>query len=172
MALGGLAAETEPELDQFMEAYHEVMVKFREEMTRLLQEVMKFMRKMEPQLSSLSISGRSLHNTLSPERWRKKHHPHKHLAEVGKDARLENGVGREVLKLEAELLQQRQEERRDRQHQPTGEVGDEEHELPGGKIAEGRGAGANPSGECRRTPSKQVAHQVERHLGLEALGMG
>jgi hypothetical protein len=37
-ALGGLAAKTEPELDQFMEAYREVLVKFREELTRLLQE--------------------------------------------------------------------------------------------------------------------------------------
>ena len=52
--LGGLAVETEPELDQFMEAYHEMLV--------------KFMRKMEPQLSSLSISGRSLRNTLSSGR--------------------------------------------------------------------------------------------------------
>jgi hypothetical protein len=42
-ALGGLAAETEPELDQFMEAYHEVLVRLREELTRLLQEAMKFM---------------------------------------------------------------------------------------------------------------------------------
>jgi hypothetical protein len=31
-----LAAETEPELYQFMEAYHEVLVKFREEKTRPL----------------------------------------------------------------------------------------------------------------------------------------
>jgi hypothetical protein len=31
-------------------------------------------------------------------------HPHEHLAQVGKDGRLEDGVGREVLKLEAELL--------------------------------------------------------------------
>jgi hypothetical protein len=46
--LGDLAAETEPELDQFMEAYHEVLVKLREELTRPLQEAMKFMRKMEP----------------------------------------------------------------------------------------------------------------------------
>ena len=81
-ALGGLAAETEQEPDQFMEAYHEVLVKFREELTRPLQEAMKFMRKMEPQLNSLSISGRSLCNTLSSERWRKKRHPHEHLAEV------------------------------------------------------------------------------------------
>jgi phosphoenolpyruvate synthase/pyruvate phosphate dikinase len=98
--LSDLAAETEPELDQFMEAYHEMLV--------------KFTRKMEPQLNSLSISGRSLHNTLSPGHWRKKRHPHEHLPKVGEDGRLENGVGREVLKLEAELLQQQQEERRDR----------------------------------------------------------
>jgi hypothetical protein len=87
-----------------MEAYHEVLVKFREELTRLLQEAMKFMRKLEPQLSSLSISGRSLRNTLTSERWRKKRHPHEHLAQVGEDGRLEDGVGHEVLKLEAELL--------------------------------------------------------------------
>jgi hypothetical protein len=36
--LGGLAAETESELDQFMEAYHQVLVKFREELTRLLRK--------------------------------------------------------------------------------------------------------------------------------------
>jgi hypothetical protein len=41
-------------------------------------------------------------------------HPHEHLVEVGKDGHLEDGVGREVLKLEAELLQQQQEEGRDR----------------------------------------------------------
>uniref|UniRef100_A0A804QGF2 rRNA adenine N(6)-methyltransferase n=1 Tax=Zea mays TaxID=4577 RepID=A0A804QGF2_MAIZE len=35
-ALGDLAAEVEPELDQSMEAYPEVLVKFREELTRPL----------------------------------------------------------------------------------------------------------------------------------------
>jgi hypothetical protein len=120
---------------------------------------MKFMRKMEPQLNSLSISGRSLRNTLSSGRWRKKRHPHEHLAEVGEDGRLKDGVGHEVLKLEAELLQQQQEEGRDRQCQP------------GGEIAEGRGASADPSSKRRRTPSEQVAHQVECHLGLEVLRM-
>jgi hypothetical protein len=144
-ALGSLAAETEPELDQFMEAYHEVLVKFKEELTRPLLEAMKFMRKMEPQLNSLSLTERSLRNTLSFVRWWKKHHPHEHLAQVGEDGRLEDGVGREVLKMEVELLQQQQEERRDRQRQPAGEVGDEEHELPRGEITEGRGAGADPS---------------------------
>jgi hypothetical protein len=76
-----------------------------------------------------------------------------------------------VLKLEPELLQQQQEERRDRQRQPTGEVGDEHHELPGAEIAEGSGAGVDPSREHRRAPSEQVAHQVERPLRLETLGM-
>jgi hypothetical protein len=147
----------EMELDQFMEAYHGMLV--------------KFMRKMEPQLTSLSSSGRSLHDTLSLGRWRKEHHPREHLPEVSKDGRPEDGAGCEVLKLEAELHQQQQEERRNRQHQPIGEVGDEEHELPSGETAEGRGAGADPSGERRRTPSEQVVHQVECHLGLEALGM-
>ncbi|CAN6322760.1 unnamed protein product [Urochloa humidicola] len=64
-ALGGLGNATEPELDQFMEAYHEMLVKFREELTRPLQEAMEFMRKVESQLNSLSISGRSLRNILS-----------------------------------------------------------------------------------------------------------
>jgi hypothetical protein len=80
----------ELELDQFMAVYHGMLV--------------EFTRKMEPQLSSLSTSGRSLHDTLSPGRWQKKHHPHEHLPEVGKDGCLKDGAGREVLKLEAELL--------------------------------------------------------------------
>jgi hypothetical protein len=90
---------------------------------------------------------------------------------VDEDGRLKNGVGREVLKLEPELLHQQREERRDRQRQPAGEVGDEQHELPGGEITEGSGAGADPPGERRRAPSEQVAHQVERPLRLETLGM-
>jgi hypothetical protein len=79
-------------------------------------------------------------------------------------------VGDEVLKLEAELLQQQQKEGRDRQRQPVGEVGDEEHKLPSGEIAEGSGTDADPPSERRRAPSEQVAHQVECHLGLVTLG--
>jgi hypothetical protein len=146
----------ELKLDQFMEVYHGMLV--------------KLTRKIEPQLSSLSTPGRSLHNTLPSECWRKKRRPHGHLAEVGEVGRLEDEVGRQVLRLEAELLQQQHEERRDRQRQPAGEVGDEERELPDGKIAEGRGADTDPSDERRHTPSEQVVHQVECHLGLEALG--
>ncbi|KAL6843626.1 hypothetical protein ACP4OV_026688 [Aristida adscensionis] len=63
-ALGGLGSATEPELDQFMEAYHEMLVKFREELTRPMQEFMEFMRRVESQLSSLSISGRSLRRNI------------------------------------------------------------------------------------------------------------
>jgi hypothetical protein len=36
MVLSGLATTTEPKLDQFMEAYHEMLVKFKEELTRPL----------------------------------------------------------------------------------------------------------------------------------------
>jgi hypothetical protein len=50
-----------------MEAYHEMLVKFKEELTRPLQEVMEFMRRVESQLNSLSISRRSLRNILSSE---------------------------------------------------------------------------------------------------------
>jgi hypothetical protein len=130
----------ELELDQFMEVHHGMLV--------------KLTRKMEPQLSSLSASGRSLRNTLLSACWRKKRRPHGHLAEVGNDDCLKDEAGREVLRLEAELLQHQHEERRDRQRQPAGKAGNEEHELPGGKIAEGRGADTDPSGERRRTPSE------------------
>jgi hypothetical protein len=98
-------------------------------------------------------------------------HRYEHLAEVDEDGCLEDGVGREVLKLEPELLQQQQEERRDRQRQPAGDVGDEQNELPDGEIAEGDGAGADSSGKPQHAPPKQAAHQVERRLGLEAVGM-
>jgi hypothetical protein len=89
---------------------------------------------------------------------------------MDEDGHLEDGVGREVLELESERLQQQQEERRDRQRQPAGEVGDEEHELPGGEVTEGSGAGPDPPDERRRAPSEQAAHHVERLLSLEMLG--
>jgi hypothetical protein len=92
----GAAAQLAPqpmelELDQFMEVHHGMLV--------------KLTRKMEPQLSSLSASRRSLHNTLPSVCWRKKRRPHGYLVEVGDDDRLKDEVGREVLRLEAELLQ-------------------------------------------------------------------
>jgi hypothetical protein len=45
-------------------------------------------------------------------------HPYEHLAEVDEDGRLEDGVGREVLELKPELLQQQQKEGRDRSANP------------------------------------------------------
>jgi hypothetical protein len=81
-------------------------------------------------------------------------HPHEHLAEVGKDARLEDGMGSEVLKLEPELLQQQQEEGRDRQCQPAGEVGDEEHKLLDGEVIEGSGAWILPVNAGSLQPSR------------------
>jgi hypothetical protein len=60
-----------------------------------------------------------------------------------------------VLKLEAELLQQQQEERRDRQRQPARDVGGEQNKLPGGEAAEGDGASVDPPGERRRASSER-----------------
>jgi hypothetical protein len=68
-------------------------------------------------------------------------HPHKHLHKVGEDRHEENGVGGEMLKLEAELLQEQEEEEGDRRNQPTHNVRVEENKLPRGKVAEG--------GSCR-----------------------
>ncbi|KAK4387635.1 Homeotic protein knotted-1 [Sesamum angolense] len=44
----------DPELDQFMEAYCDMLVKYREELTRPLQEAMEFMRRIETQLNMLT----------------------------------------------------------------------------------------------------------------------
>ena len=51
-------------------------------------------------------------------------HPHEHLAQVDEDGRQEDGVWREMLKLEAEIFQQQQKERGDRQPQAGGNVRD------------------------------------------------
>jgi hypothetical protein len=98
-------------------------------------------------------------------------HSHEHLTEMDKDGHLENGVGREVLELKSELLQQPKEEWQNRQRQPAEEIGDEEHKLPGSEIAKGSSAGPNPPDERRRAPSEQAAHHVERLLGLVMIGV-
>ncbi|KAL8492190.1 hypothetical protein ACS0TY_023718 [Phlomoides rotata] len=46
----------DPELDQFMEAYYDMLVKYREELSRPLQEAMEFMQRVESQLSVLDNS--------------------------------------------------------------------------------------------------------------------
>ncbi|CAH9105217.1 unnamed protein product [Cuscuta epithymum] len=53
--LGGRdISSKDPELDQFMEAYYDMLVKYREELTRPLQEAMEFLRRIESQLNMLS----------------------------------------------------------------------------------------------------------------------
>uniref|UniRef100_A0A1J3J7A4 Homeobox protein knotted-1-like 1 n=1 Tax=Noccaea caerulescens TaxID=107243 RepID=A0A1J3J7A4_NOCCA len=47
------ASPRDPELDQFMEAYCDMLVKYREELTRPIQEAMEFIRRIESQLSML-----------------------------------------------------------------------------------------------------------------------
>jgi hypothetical protein len=72
------------------------------------------------------------------------------------------------MKLEAELLQEQEEEGGDRRHQPTHGVRVEEDELPRGKVAEGDFAGPNPPSMLRRGPTQKPAHQVQLALALEA----
>ncbi|KAK8696448.1 hypothetical protein V6N13_001583 [Hibiscus sabdariffa] len=43
----------DPELDQFMEAYYDMLVKYREELTRPIQEAWDFMRRIEAQLNTI-----------------------------------------------------------------------------------------------------------------------
>jgi hypothetical protein len=63
--------------------------------------------------------------------------PYEHLHEMGENRHEEDGVGGEALKLEAELLQEQEEEGGDRRHQPAHGVRVEEDELPRGQVAEG-----------------------------------
>lgn len=44
----------DPELDQFMEAYYDMLVKYREELSRPVQEAMEFMKRIESQLNLLT----------------------------------------------------------------------------------------------------------------------
>jgi hypothetical protein len=73
-----------------------------------------------------------------------------------------------VVKLEAELLQEQEEEGGERRHQPAHGVRVEEDELPRGKVAEGDFAGPNFTSVLRRGPSQKAAHQVQLGLALEA----
>jgi hypothetical protein len=78
--------------------------------------------------------------------------PHEHVHEMGKDRHEEDGVGCEVLKLKAELLQEQVEEGGDRRHQPAHGVRVEEDELPRGQVVEGDFASPDLPGELRRGP--------------------
>ena len=76
-------------------------------------------------------------------------------------------MGCEVLELEAEIFQQQQEERRDRQPQVGGNVQNKQHKFPGAQITEGNRACSNPSGSLLWTPPKKAVHRVQFLLGLE-----
>ncbi|XP_020222834.1 homeotic protein knotted-1 isoform X2 [Cajanus cajan] len=52
-SVGSRETSKDPELDQFMEAYYDMLVKYREELTRPIQEAMDFMRRIETQLNML-----------------------------------------------------------------------------------------------------------------------
>ncbi|CAI9116029.1 OLC1v1017073C1 [Oldenlandia corymbosa var. corymbosa] len=52
-SMAGRDISKDPELDQFMEAYYDMLVKYRDELSRPLQEAMEFMRRVESQLNML-----------------------------------------------------------------------------------------------------------------------
>nr|GMD93894.1 homeobox protein knotted-1-like 2 [Ipomoea batatas] len=52
--IGSRDSSKDPELDQFMEAYYDMLMKYRDELTRPFQEAMEFMRRIESQLNMLS----------------------------------------------------------------------------------------------------------------------
>ncbi|KAK9080858.1 hypothetical protein SSX86_000617 [Deinandra increscens subsp. villosa] len=56
----------DPELDQFMEAYYDMLIKYKEELSRPIQEAMEFMRRIESQLSTLTISSSSSSPAAAP----------------------------------------------------------------------------------------------------------
>jgi hypothetical protein len=58
-----------------------------------------------------------------------------------------------MMKLEAELFQEQEEEGGDRRNQPAHDVRVEENELPRGKVVEGDLAGPNLPGLRWRGPS-------------------
>jgi hypothetical protein len=72
---------------------------------------------------------------------------------MGEDRHEEDGVGGEMLKLKAKLLQEQEEEGGHRWHQPAHGVRIEEDELPRGQVAEGDFASPDPPDELRRGPS-------------------
>jgi hypothetical protein len=73
------------------------------------------------------------------------------------------------MKLEAELLQEQEEEGGYWRHQPAHGVRVEEDELPRSKVAEGDFTGPYLPGVLRHGPSHKAAHQVQLGLALEAV---
>ncbi|KAI0523591.1 hypothetical protein KFK09_005987 [Dendrobium nobile] len=67
---GGRSFPTaDPELDQFMEAYYDILVKYKEELSRPFEEAADFLRKAESQLSSITdLSSMSFHFSTDHEK--------------------------------------------------------------------------------------------------------
>ncbi|XP_020591106.1 homeotic protein knotted-1-like isoform X2 [Phalaenopsis equestris] len=59
----------DPELDQFMEAYYDILVKYKEELSKPFEEAADFLRKAESQLSSITdLSSMSFHFSTDNEK--------------------------------------------------------------------------------------------------------
>jgi hypothetical protein len=75
------------------------------------------------------VSAHNLHFEEAPEQPHRWPHPHEHLTEVDEDSHQCDGVGGKVLQLEPIILQQREEEGGQWQHQPSQGVHCKEDEL-------------------------------------------
>jgi hypothetical protein len=82
-------------------------------------------------------------------------HPHEHLTEVDEDGHHRNRVGREVRQLEPVILQQREEEGRQRRHQPSQGVCRKEDEVLWPHVGQRRGPMLQLRCETGRLPPHQ-----------------
>jgi hypothetical protein len=93
-------------------------------------------------------------------------HADEHLIEVDEDSHQREGVQRQVLKLEAVVLQQREEEGGRWERVPSKGIRCKEDELIGLQVGEQNGFASHPPIMFRRLPTKQspqsrevIAHQ-------------
>ncbi|WOL07841.1 homeotic protein knotted-1 [Canna indica] len=61
------ANSSDPELDRFMEAYCDMLVKYREEVTRLVEDATEFLKRIESQFNAIANDGSSLRLFSSDE---------------------------------------------------------------------------------------------------------
>jgi hypothetical protein len=87
---------------------------------------------------------------------------------VDEDRHLEDGVGGEVLELQAVVFQQQEEERGKRQPEATEEIRDEQNELPLPEPGEGEGADANLPAAVGIGPPEHLPHLLKAFLILDA----
>jgi hypothetical protein len=105
---------------------------------------------------------RCLHYEEAPEQSYRWLHPHEHLIEVSEDRHQCDGVGGKVLQLEPVKLQQREEKRRQRRHQPGQGVRREEDEIPWLQVGQRHDPVLQPVLKARCLPPHQSSQAGKR----------